>query len=419
MTFTTLWQLAYHLCGVTLLGKTEQEPLGALPMPIRSAVIQTAKRLCAEEITTTDVLDELIYAQGSYRRTRSWFLKDASIKAQLARTPGSSLSFASVEDYFEYYKLHTKERGQDVHFAERLFVEEAFLPVFGLAGLAQLEPQVGFKTRTGKNRYIDFVLYGKQNYAVEIEGAAYHDKARIEKAKFEDEKTRQQDLMVADYPYLPFTVAQIRDKKTVARLLELCEKDEQLHSLHLHGDFGSELKPTHMRLLALLQDFPEAFQKHQILAISLLHQAATTGKEVLRVAELGATLPLLGIALVDSLALVERVAALYGVRIALPALDITVIAPTQPELHTALLDAYLVQSKIDAPRGNVVINHKDIVPEDGVDFLATYRPTERERYADATPPEQFEVITKVFESGVKHTLPFTAKVADVSRDLID
>ena len=42
MNIADLWALSYSLCGCTLLGVTRQEPLGALPLPLRMAVLDIA-----------------------------------------------------------------------------------------------------------------------------------------------------------------------------------------------------------------------------------------------------------------------------------------------------------------------------------------------------------------------------------------
>jgi len=43
-----LWPLSYHLCGCILLGPTPEEPLGALPLPIRLAVLDIAAKQAPE-----------------------------------------------------------------------------------------------------------------------------------------------------------------------------------------------------------------------------------------------------------------------------------------------------------------------------------------------------------------------------------
>ena len=60
------WHVAYQLCGVTILGKTEQEPLGALPYPVRSALLQTVQALDASAVTIQTEERTLEYLGGSY-----------------------------------------------------------------------------------------------------------------------------------------------------------------------------------------------------------------------------------------------------------------------------------------------------------------------------------------------------------------
>lgn len=74
-----IWQLAYHLAGCTLLGITEQEPLGPLPVPVRTAVLKTIKQ------SQSDVIDlrlnkksPLDFAEGEYQWVESWNYKNDS-----------------------------------------------------------------------------------------------------------------------------------------------------------------------------------------------------------------------------------------------------------------------------------------------------------------------------------------------------
>ena len=74
-----IWQLAYHLAGCTLLGITEQEPLGSLPVPVRTAVLKTINQ------SQSDVIDlrlnkksPLDFAEGEYQWVESWNYKNDS-----------------------------------------------------------------------------------------------------------------------------------------------------------------------------------------------------------------------------------------------------------------------------------------------------------------------------------------------------
>ncbi|NJO77705.1 MAG: hypothetical protein HC827_03710 [Cyanobacteria bacterium RM1_2_2] len=70
-----LWQIAYHLAGSTLIGKTSNEPLGALPIPVRTAVLKTATEL--EPVVVNVHLREknLSFSEGSYEWIDGWEYK--------------------------------------------------------------------------------------------------------------------------------------------------------------------------------------------------------------------------------------------------------------------------------------------------------------------------------------------------------
>ncbi|AFY53873.1 superfamily II DNA helicase [Rivularia sp. PCC 7116] len=74
-----LWQLAYHLSGSTLLGITEQEPLGTLPIPIRTAVLKTVKQFNPDSIDLRlNKKSPLDFGEGEYEWVESWNYKNSS-----------------------------------------------------------------------------------------------------------------------------------------------------------------------------------------------------------------------------------------------------------------------------------------------------------------------------------------------------
>jgi len=69
---TSIWSLAYHLSGITLLGVTPEEPLGPLPLPLRSAVLEAAAAIdpAALEIELRE--EQLFYSKGVHRWVSRW-----------------------------------------------------------------------------------------------------------------------------------------------------------------------------------------------------------------------------------------------------------------------------------------------------------------------------------------------------------
>jgi len=228
------WRQVYHLSGLTLLDDTKEEPLGAIPVPLRSALIDVAERELGSVIHTEWGEDASL--GPSSRFVKRWYWSSGN-----AHDRSVSAAPASVHDFFVQHKLLPKSETEDEHFAERLFVEKVFVPLFGLRALTYLQPQVTFSDSTGKQRAIDFVLDDGtgRRYAIEIEGRAYHQ-AEKGSARFQGEKYRQRALVLADYLYHPIAYSEIEQGDALqarAALLQLIESNEQLHGLFdaLHG----------------------------------------------------------------------------------------------------------------------------------------------------------------------------------------
>lgn len=346
MNSSVFWQVAYHLCGVTLLGKTKEEPLGTLPYPVRTAVLRAAKGLDGKAIEIQLEEKVLEYLGGKYAWVDSWTLKDEYLARRLnSHKPSSYTNFPSIERYFEYYRLREKRAsGLDEHYAERMFVERVFVPVFGLAALRFLKPQQGFTDSTGKQRRVDFVLEGEKQYAIEIEGAAYHARERIGHERFEDEKQRQAELSIHGYTYLPFTFESLSNDYAKALLGDLILEDKVLwrmvqakQSSDEHRDTGTA---SYEELEALLKRFPERFPVYQKFFLALIHDAIEEGKAALHIADISPNLPLMAIALLDTVACLERVMELYSHSLKLPEITLHLVGET-PEAHKEVLRYYL------------------------------------------------------------------------------
>jgi hypothetical protein len=147
------WRQVYHLSGLTLLDNTREEPLGTLPLGLRSAALAVAERDLGSIIQV-----EWHEAPGggeAGRCVKRWRWREAPGPEGDAAEPAFP---TSLHDYFSHHGLLPKPGKPDEHFAERLFVERVFVPLFGLRALAQLQPQVTFCDPAGKQRAIDFVL---------------------------------------------------------------------------------------------------------------------------------------------------------------------------------------------------------------------------------------------------------------------
>lgn len=381
-----IWSIAYHLSGTTLLGKTQEEPLGPLPYPVRSAVLRVAKGREPSVIATEPVSAQLDYAGGKYDFIEGWSFLNKDVEARLtSRRPSQLAAFSTIEDYFKHHDLRRRQPdGTDEHYAERLFVEKSFVPVFGLHGLRYLTPQFPFVDSEGKRRRIDFVLHGRKDYALEVEGRTHHSREALEREDFEDEKVRQAQLGTHGYTYVPFTLSSIEGSNAKELLNELSVEDDVLMRLaraerqRLEGSGSNTKDPTGLRELELmLCAMPDKYQTYQQLAFALLYAAEQGGTNTLDVCDFKPELPLFSIAMLDTVALIERVSKLYGLRVSLPSVNLHVVGGTNAELHDAILNDYLcvnsnnASARVDASKTAVNIAHVPELPKLHFDYISS------------------------------------------------
>src|ERR1700759_4681718 len=118
--------------------------------------------------------------------------------------------------------------------AERLFVDNVFVPVAGIKGLDFLMPQTPFVDSEGRSRRIDFTIESRfRKYAIEIDGYTYHAEGVISRDYFDDGLSRQNDLMIAGYTILRFSYDQITQvpEQCQAQLRRAFVADEELNPL--------------------------------------------------------------------------------------------------------------------------------------------------------------------------------------------
>ena len=379
-----LWILAYHLCGITILdrGTPPIESLGTLPMAVRTAVIEVAQSVDPEGVSRNIVEHQLLKVKDprkdTYRWVEDWSLNQNELKVFFEEAlPGERLHYDSLEDFIQQNRLgRPKDSSSDGHYAERLFLEKAYVPIFGIAGLFLLEPQYPFNDISGRRRRIDFLLNGAKKYAIEIEGAAFHDPAKISEESFEDEKDRQRSLSSKGYAYLPFTFKDVQQGRSRDQLEEIAQEDPVLKLL-LPNRSEIEKKrqqPTLIYLESLLVRFPLRYQLYQKVALTILWEATKKQKERIILADWSPTLALLPVAILDTVALVERVARLYGLEVDLPEIDVHIVGTYDKigvyDILKSYLDAEPGQGnrKIDAGNTSVNIHFTETLP-DGVDYI--------------------------------------------------
>lgn len=87
-----LWQLVYHLSGLTLLGRTDREPLGSLPIPMRTAVLKIIDQQKPETIELTLLKKSpLEFTEGEYEWVDSWHDKNSYLADAIEEPQDSSV----------------------------------------------------------------------------------------------------------------------------------------------------------------------------------------------------------------------------------------------------------------------------------------------------------------------------------------
>lgn len=423
-----LWKLAYHLAGPTLLGKTAREPLGPLPVPIRTAVLKTVAELDPEAIAFELCKQDLLFAEGEYEWVAWWRYRDRTLGEVLRRIQvGTRLRYASTEDYYREHNLARPEgETEDEHYAERFFVEEVFWPLFGLEGLSYLRPQVPFRDSDDRQRYIDFVLEGARKYAIEIEGETYHSEEHISQERFDDETQRRRSLSDAGYDYYPFTFSEIQQGRARDALNELTSRDPVLARLirMVPTETDQPATPLLTYLKYLLHFLPQRYPLYQKVALTMLWKASAQGRAHLRIAEYQPTVAALALAMLDTVALVERVAELYNLPITLPQIDFYLIEPVDRFGVKRLLFHYLggepgeANRCVDASRTVVRLLWATELPTD-VDYVFGTRAIEDVSPENALTYNELGRFVAPFLVQVGSIPPLNAQPVPVNRPVLD
>ncbi|PYE53289.1 DEAD/DEAH box helicase [Deinococcus yavapaiensis] len=422
---TSPWQLVYHLCGLTVLGSTPQQPLGAVPAPVRAALLHSALQLDSSVLEAEFVRTPLLFGAGEHVGVRAWRFTGArpgTLRDRQRRA--STRTYASLDDFIRAHDLTRPTSGSDEHFAERIFLEEAFVPAFGLHGLSLLTPQERFTDSLGKARRIDFALHGDVKYAIEIEGAAYHARDRVTPEVFEDEKSRQRDLGAHGYRYVPFTVNDIRSGRAEAVLNELAMMDATLGRVWRAHDQGLSEGPSDAKITSLLEGVPQAFARTQTALLALLAETTDRGDAELHVVDAQAASPVIGLALLDLVACAERIFALYGQQVRLPRIHLTVHRPADEALYRSVLEAFLgesLQPNAATPDAwstpfNVTFSN-DPLDVDAADVVLAPKPFPSRR--PVLLPHDLDARSHALLAQVGRTPPLQAQPVSPQRDVLD
>lgn len=409
MSTDLLWHLAYHVGGPTTLATTDSEPLGSLPVPIRTAVLKAAAEDSPDYLEVQLEQRTLWFAEGSYDWVSRWAYRD------------SSRRFTSADAFFRAYQLERPLIAglPDEHFAERQFVEQVFVPVLGLAGLEHLHPQEHFTDLKGVDRHIDFVLSGLRRYAIEIEGASYHEEQRGPDG-FRDEKLRQRSLVQRGYHYFPFAWTDLEAGRAKADLESLARDDVVLAGLLQRH---REQSAVPVQLQPLLEALPQRFPDAQCLVLHLLRHAVSRGRTRLSLVDAHPVTATFTLAVLDTVALVERVAALYGLSVQLPTIELSIVGPAHATGVTSLLRHYLgdemapAPGRLDAPATPLTLRWVSAIPAN-VDLVVVDRQGTAPTVEGALTWPEVAARARTFRETIAPA-PMDVSPKDVSEPLLD
>lgn len=145
---------AYRILGPEFKGPTIEDPLGVLPIPLKTALLQAVGKRFGLEFDLAEALLTRPPNEGrSYAYATYWWPSEEGLKEllyeRISRASLNEWEFVPVETLDDFVRKH-RLQGKE-HYAEVLFLKEVYLPLFGSEGLALLLPQVGFLDEEGES----------------------------------------------------------------------------------------------------------------------------------------------------------------------------------------------------------------------------------------------------------------------------
>lgn len=332
----------------------ERDPTIGLPADVRVALLSAAHSLAPEmvdlELESIPILaaDDEGYADAANFRAVRRMGIPRLFRAEVAGDefrPSPTLQSFLTDYPFLDPRFERAQTGEDIHYAERLFFNRVLYPVLGDAGLRRLTPQRRIQDEHGRERFLDFELSGTRTYALEVEGAAFHDRDRISTERFTNEKRRQRTLSIRGYEYFPFSYHEIVSGSALEVFQDLCRDDPWLEWVARQSGYGGSAPSqggTGDRLEWLLTWAPRAFTQAQRAMLPLVASWVDAGRRTIRITEAGPEIGIATVAIADLLTFIEQVAALVGIPVQLPDVEITATRRDGeiPPLLKDLLDSY-------------------------------------------------------------------------------
>lgn len=240
-------------------------------------------------------------------------------------------------------------------------------------------------------------------------------------------ETPEASLGTLPYPVRTAVLKTVRDIDDTAIFLHL----EQKTLLHQPGQY-EWVEAWHPQagsvpsepIRALLNTFPKQYQAYQRLALWLFRQATQKGDETLHVADVMPRLPLLTIALLDTLALLERVAALYGHAVTWPHVTVHLVGNV-PAHHDRLLQHYRgsargeQDSRVDAHTTPLLVQQAETLPQIELAYCSKAAAFSPHTPSNAKSIEELRQLAKTLESELGNELPLGAMPASFEKTTIN
>lgn len=291
---------------------------------------------------------------------------------------GGSSSLSNSQSLSDYYRAHPvllqrDELGRDIHYAERLFLSEIFVPVFGVGGLKHITPQVKFES-SGIRGFIDFVLTGSRKYAIEIDGERFHGLEFVGKSRFARDKKRERAIVKSGYTVYRFAKAELENPESARRdLKSILESDIVLSG---SGTGPTVAEPLPEGQSACLKFSCDYIRQFRALQLALLHRLVQCKENAITIADLTESFPLTPFALFDLLALTAAFERLYSRSLRIPkAIEVVASSNARKQLEpiyrrfreltdghpdetsSFLLDGYRFSLRYDErPTGDVTVS---------------------------------------------------------------
>lgn len=127
----------------------------------------------------------------------------------------------------EFLEIYKSRILQD---SEKLFVSEFLYPILGNHNIKYVIPQFPFIDSEGKNRRIDFaIIKDGKKVALEVNGETYHAEGIIANEVFDDNLSRQNEILLAGWQLLRFSYSQLQSPLWRKGVFESVRKIIQKH----------------------------------------------------------------------------------------------------------------------------------------------------------------------------------------------